>query len=652
MTERKWFTVQAKDAGHEILIYDQIGTDWFGQEGVSAKEFAAALKDIPAKTPITVAINSPGGNVWDGLAIYHQLDQRRDYVTVRVDGVAASIASIIALAGSKLIMPENSLYMIHDPSGMVAGTADDMREMADRLEQHAALLANIYAKKTGKTSEEVRALMAAETWMTGTEAVAAGFADETTQRVQLAARFNFHQSLRRVPAALVAITTHPPQSAGGIPTHKMETQPTTTASGPVAAAGANPVQFVDHSKELDAIKAQLERERTARITAEFRAIAQHRSSLNETEWLPKAIKDETILDSLRKLPVETSEPVKTLGTISNLGNPAIEEYKSLAPSAIFIDGNTPRISANAAKKRIAWRKQHGEGLQAQLLRFAPMAGNTVSSTLKPDVLADAVVTVANNRLAPLRAFSRLFSADVVRPGASVQVKKATAGSTGQTNPTNFESGDSTLAPISVTMAHKTQSFQVDQSDRNYGFSLEDIAQVNAQSFANLLSDVYTAVLTTGNYGTGIPVGVAATFAADSLKPVLASAKNYRAKNLLLDGGHLAYLLPTDRESFALGEQGAYGFDLIAEQNRWTSAATNACGFVCGPDALAIASGMPASPPSGQFDINGTFTVEELGLTVMYTVWFNTATRVQWASYEIMFGAGAGDTTQAEVLVTS
>ena len=90
-----------------------------------------------------------------------------------------------------------------------------------------------------------------------------------------------------------------------------------------------------------------------------------------------------------------------------------------------------------------------------------MAANTFSSTLKPDALIDGLIVVANNRLAPLRAFSTLFSADPVRPMAIVQVKKATAGATGQTNPTNLESGDSSVGPISCTMGHKTQSFHVD-----------------------------------------------------------------------------------------------------------------------------------------------------------------------------------------------
>ena len=254
----------------------------------------------------------------------------------------------------------------------------------------------------------------------------------------------------------------------------------------------------------------------------------------------------------------------------------------------------------------------------------------------------------------IRAFSTQFSADPIRPMAIVQVKKATAGATGQTNPTNLESGDSTIAPISCTMAHKTQSFQVDIPDRNWSLGLEDLAQINAQAFSNLLSDVYTAIMTTANYGTAISVGVAATFNFDSLKPVLAAAKNYRAKNLLLDGGHRAYLAPSDKFGFEFSNTGvpAFGFDLLAEQNRWTSAATNAVGFVCSPDALAVATGLPVTPMTSQYDMNGSFQLADLGIAVGYKAWFNTATGVQWAMYEIMIGAGAGDTTQAEVLVTS
>ena len=189
---------------------------------------------------------------------------------------------------------------------------------------------------------------------------------------------------------------------------------------------------------------------------------------------------------------------------------------------------------------------------------------------------------------------------------------------------------------------------------NWSLGLEDLAQINAQAFSNLLSDVYTAIMTTANYGTAISVGVAATFNFDSLKPVLAAAKNYRAKNLLLDGGHRAYLAPSDKFGFEFSNTGvpAFGFDLLAEQNRWTSAATNAVGFVCSPDALAVATGLPVTPATSQYDMNGSFQLADLGIAVGYKAWFNTATGVQWAMYEIMIGAGAGDTTQAEVLVTS
>ena len=278
--------------------------------------------------------------------------------------------------------------------------------------------------------------------------------------------------------------------------------------------------------------------------------------------------------------------------------------------------------------------------------------NTISSTLKPDAVVNALITVANNRLAPLRAFSKLFSPDVMRPGATLQIPLATAGAAGQTNPTNFETGDTTLTPISVTLALKTVSFHVTQSDLNHGFGLEHVAPAAAQNFCNLLSDVYTAVMTVANYGAGIQIGVAQTFAGDSLAPVLAAAKNFNAKNLLLDAGHLAYLLPTDKFNFALGEQGAYGFDLIAQQNRWTGAASNAVGFVCSPDAIAIGAGRPATPQTNQFDTVAEFTLPDLELPVLYRTWFNTATGTQWGSFQTMFGAAVGDATQGEVLVTA
>jgi hypothetical protein len=135
-----------------------------------------------------VEINSPGGNVWDGLAIYNMLRGRQAPVTTRVVGIAASIASIIALAGDTVEIADAALIMIHDPSGMVAGSSEDMRKMADALDQHAEVLAGIYRKKTGRSIESIRAAMKSETWFTADEAIQFGLANRhTDEQMSIAA---------------------------------------------------------------------------------------------------------------------------------------------------------------------------------------------------------------------------------------------------------------------------------------------------------------------------------------------------------------------------------------------------------------------------------------------------------------------------------
>lgn len=277
--------------------------------------------------------------------------------------------------------------------------------------------------------------------------------------------------------------------------------------------------------------------------------------------------------------------------------------------------------------------------------------NAFSSTLKPGAFSNALVTIGKTGLASLKSYSRKFVTDTLRPGATLQVPLAASGSTGQVNPTNLESGDGSATPITIAVSHVTQSWHVSQEDRNYGFTLESLAQVNAQTFATQISNVLTAIMTTANYGAAIQVGVKETFSGASLGPVLAAAKNFREKNLILDGGHLGYLLPTDKLHFALGEAGAYGFDRISQQNSWSGAATNACGFCCAPDALAVGAGFPIKPSTNSLDEVGTFIIPDIELPVMFSRWFNTATGVQWAMFETMLGAAPGDTTQGKILTT-
>ncbi|MEU6781482.1 head maturation protease, ClpP-related [Nonomuraea angiospora] len=162
-------------AGAELLLYDEIGF-W----GIWAVDVAAALSTVSG--PLHVKINSPGGDVFDGIAIFNMLADYPDQVTVTVDSLAASAASFIAMAGDTIRMNRASQMMIHDASGGCRGHAADMRAMAGLLDQLSATIAGIYAARAGGTPEEWRERMLVDggfgTWYTAEEAVEAGLADE------------------------------------------------------------------------------------------------------------------------------------------------------------------------------------------------------------------------------------------------------------------------------------------------------------------------------------------------------------------------------------------------------------------------------------------------------------------------------------------
>lgn len=168
--------VQAAASGDavELLIYDAIGADPWG-EGVDPKAVLAALAEAGDK-PVVARINSPGGDVFAGLAIYNALKAHAAGAEIRVDGLAASAASIIAMAGT-CTMAQASQLMIHNSWTLAIGNAADLQKTAAVMQRIDGQMAGIYADKSGKTVEECAALMDAETWMTGQEAVDAGLAD-------------------------------------------------------------------------------------------------------------------------------------------------------------------------------------------------------------------------------------------------------------------------------------------------------------------------------------------------------------------------------------------------------------------------------------------------------------------------------------------
>lgn len=166
----------------ELLVYGDIG-EWMD---VDSREFARSLQAIDSDQ-IHVKINSLGGSVFTAQAIVSMLKRHKATVTVYIDGIAASAASMIAMAGDKIIMPNNAMMMIHNPLTIAWGNAEEMRETADLLDKIREPMINLYKDKTGLDAEKIIELLDAETWMTAHEAVAYGFADEVESKLQVAA---------------------------------------------------------------------------------------------------------------------------------------------------------------------------------------------------------------------------------------------------------------------------------------------------------------------------------------------------------------------------------------------------------------------------------------------------------------------------------
>lgn len=174
----------------EVLLYDEIG-GWFG---VDAKQFATDIADLDV-TDLTVRMHSPGGDVWDGLAIMNSLKRHKARVTVVVEGMAASAASFIAVgAADELVMAPHSELMIHDAMAMAYGNADDLATMIDHLNRESENIAGIYASRTSESVDFWRAAMRAESWYSASEAVTAGLADHIDGSLEPADMQAFSQS--------------------------------------------------------------------------------------------------------------------------------------------------------------------------------------------------------------------------------------------------------------------------------------------------------------------------------------------------------------------------------------------------------------------------------------------------------------------------
>lgn len=195
--KKSWFEIKNKGTNEpaSVSIHDEIGI-W----GVSAKQFIEEIKALGEVKRINLSIHSPGGSVFDGLAIYNTLVNHPAKISGKVSGIAASAASFVLMAADEIEMPEDSFLMIHNTHGGAYGNAVDLREMADLMDKLGSQIANIYQKRTGQDEQTILDMMTAETWMNASEAKELGFADYVTNAVGVAAKAdNFDKYFKEMP---------------------------------------------------------------------------------------------------------------------------------------------------------------------------------------------------------------------------------------------------------------------------------------------------------------------------------------------------------------------------------------------------------------------------------------------------------------------
>jgi ATP-dependent Clp endopeptidase proteolytic subunit ClpP len=347
MSANRWYAIQPSDNGEapgsvEISIYDEIG---FG--GVTAKDFLAEVKRYKGQH-IHLRINSVGGSVIEGAAIYNSLRRHKGGLTVHVDGLAASMASVIAMAGEEVYIADNAMLMIHNPWSMTMGDADDLRKEADVLDKLKATLVNAYVRKTGMETEDIAAMMDEETWLNATQSVAMGFADEIEDGIEAAAsvtpasaraRFDtFTNSMARKPAQIKAEEAAPAEVVAPVEAPVIDVPPVDTSEEVMTA------ELQAKVDELQAKLAEAEAEQAASAQTGEDVAKEIETLKAEVDRLSaeSAGKDEEIA-ALRAASKSAGEQAAAI--VAGIGVDASLSQPELNPAQKFASLNGPEASA-------------------------------------------------------------------------------------------------------------------------------------------------------------------------------------------------------------------------------------------------------------------------------------------------------------------
>jgi ATP-dependent Clp protease protease subunit len=208
-SKQKYWEIKmsAENGAADVFIYGEIVSYLWDENDVSSSSFKKDLDNLGDLSTINLYINSPGGSVFEGIAIYNMLKRHKAKVHVHVDALAASIASVIAMAGDTIFMPKNSMFMIHNPWIFTMGNASDLRKAADDLDRIGNSSKQTYLQKAGDklTDEKLQTMLDAETWLSADEAYQYGLCDVVEQENQMAASIceDLFEKYKNVPELLM-----------------------------------------------------------------------------------------------------------------------------------------------------------------------------------------------------------------------------------------------------------------------------------------------------------------------------------------------------------------------------------------------------------------------------------------------------------------
>jgi len=545
---RKWFEITngAANKTAVIQIYDKIGKTWTGDDGVAAKDFCDALAQIPTDYEIACHINSRGGNVWDGVTMYEALDRRNDRVTMYVDGVAASIASVIACAGKKCVIGRGGLLMTHPPSALPMDSlnADQCRDLAVKLDKHAEAIAAIYAKKTGKTKEQCLADMnRGETWMTADDAVKYGIAneisgEETTAFLNEAKNFDFSQ-FRRVPDALRDTTKQTTNdSMKDLVIAQLKTLGVTSIPGvanitdasetqllnalqaalkqqPAPAPSPAPANISALEAQIAGIQKQLLTDRTNRITNAVDSLVTNcqLTAGERDKALARALSDETYLAELQarpqNLPGSPQLAIPAIITSSDKQRNAVNAMSSNLGKPGR--GQESFETATDRSRKITAIYQESREVILQVMNAA--ANNAIDPGLKRQVIMQETVRDFALRVLPLRLFSTVFENVALEGTDKIEVGyfplQAAASSDftdgDGTGGTGYQFGQGTNTKSIEIQVNKRKYQPLDYSSNTFRrqpwFKALELGQMNAEKLGfDILMDILS-VFTPANYPT-------------------------------------------------------------------------------------------------------------------------------------------------------